>query len=259
MPGDKPLNTDDFWEHLAQTNPYWAVLTADEFRTENLDQGAIDRFYATGEETVDRIIRTLFTRFPGSEHLQTTLDFGCGVGRLLFALAKRSDSAIGVDVSDKMLQICADNAQARHIPNITLVKGDDSLSQVAGPVDLITSQLVFQHIPPERGYRLLGQLLQLLEPGGYGYIHIPYASEIGNFATERSTPRAQFRYYQRLGNSILRLVKTPLESVKVMEMNHYNLNEVLCLLLSNEVTELYLRHKVSKGILNADLFFRKSG
>ncbi len=43
-------------------------------------------------------------------------------------------------------------------------------------------------------------------------------------------------------------------------MNHYNLNEVLCLLLSNEVNELYLRHKASsKGILHADLFFRKSG
>ena len=259
MPGDKPLNTDDFWEHLAQTNPYWAVLTADEFRTENLDQGAIDRFYATGEETVDRIIRALFTRFPGSEHLQTTLDFGCGVGRLLFALAKRSDRAIGVDVSDKMLQLCADNAQARDIHNITLVKGDDSLSQITGPVDLVASQLVFQHIPPERGYRLFARLLQLLKPGGHGYINVPYASEMRNITTERSTPSAEFHYYQRVGNDILRLVKTPVESVKVMEMNHYNLNEVLCLLLDNEVNELYLRHKAAKGILHADLFFRKSG
>ena len=67
------------------------------------------------------------------------------------------------------------------------MKGDDSFSQLTEPVDLVTSQLVFQHIPLERGYRLFAHLLRLLKPGGDGYIHVPYASDIRNIAMEHGT------------------------------------------------------------------------
>ena len=254
----RPLNSDDFWEQLAQAKPYWAVVSVDEFLGAGLDNDKKERFYAAGEDHISHVIQLLSEHYACREPFSTALDFGCGVGRLLFPLAKRSQRAIGVDVSDTMLRLCADNAQARGIHNITLVKGDDSLSQVSEPVDLVTSELVFQHIPLERGYRLLDRLLRLLKPEGYGYIHLPYASEIRNIGIEHGTPSSAFHYYQRVGNNILRLMQTPLDQITEMEMNHYNLNEVFCILLANQVRECYVRHYLSAGVLQAELFFRKS-
>src|SRR6476659_7727004 len=52
----------------------------------------------------------------------TVLDIGCGIGRMLIALAPRVHRAIGIDVSAKM----ADAARRRcaHLPTVTVIKGN---------------------------------------------------------------------------------------------------------------------------------------
>ncbi len=80
-PAHKQLNPDDFWEELARTEPYWAVLTADEFRAAKLDDKTKDRFYASGEQHIQDVLRLLSTHCSCGARFQTSLDFGCGVGR----------------------------------------------------------------------------------------------------------------------------------------------------------------------------------
>lgn len=46
--------------------------------------------------------------------------------------------------------------------NLMFVQGDDNLSKVEGKFDLITSHIVLQHIPVQRGERMFGRLLDLL-------------------------------------------------------------------------------------------------
>ena len=98
--------TDEDWESFAQSDPYWAVLTADEFRGSRPAPEALDRFFQTGAGDIESITRILRRRFGAPARFGTSLDFGCGVGRLLIPLAAVSETAIGMDVAPSMLAVC---------------------------------------------------------------------------------------------------------------------------------------------------------
>ena len=87
------------------------------------------------------------------------LDFGCGAGRLTFAMAKYAKEVVGVDVAEGMLRVAA-NGSSRKIRNVEL-----RTTLPAEQVDWINSLIVFQHIPPPRGYEILADLVVLLAPG----------------------------------------------------------------------------------------------
>ena len=52
----------------------------------------------------------------------TVLDIGCGIGRMLIALAPRVRRVTGIDVSANMVD--AARRRCAHLPNVTLIKGD---------------------------------------------------------------------------------------------------------------------------------------
>ena len=145
---------EDDWEELARREPHFAVLTNEEFLRERLTPEAIERFFATGEDDV-----AFLFRLAGAIRPEVALDFGCGVGRLTQALAKRATRVIGVDASPTML------ALAPKLPNVTYT------DQLPGSADFICSLIVFQHIPVDRGYAIFRQLLRILRPGGVAAIH----------------------------------------------------------------------------------------
>ncbi len=150
-------DTDADWEEIGRTNPYFGVLTDPRFRSEGLDAAALADFFRTGEEGVAQAAAGLRNRYPDFAP-QSALDFGCGVGRLTRALARLTNDAFGVDVSDSMLAEARRNVPAgaafgRELPDRTF--------------DWIVSIIVFQHIPPDRGYPLLKALMERLKPGGF--------------------------------------------------------------------------------------------
>ena len=107
------------WDDLALVDPYWAVLAAEGKR----DGGwGLDEFFATGEADVEQILATA-DQLGRPARRERALDFGCGVGRLTRALARRFDEAVGVDVSARMLE------QARRLnadtPNVTFASPND--------------------------------------------------------------------------------------------------------------------------------------
>jgi SAM-dependent methyltransferase len=252
------VSTDKDWEKFAQRDPFWAVDTREEFKSANLTDEAKQRFYEEGESIVQNVLGVLHAYFQCPSRLGLVLDHGCGVGRLLLALSRRSDRAIGIDVSTTMLRVCAENARAFNRTNIDLRVGDDTLSRVTEPVDLVTSCIVLQHVPPERGCLILANLLRVLRPGGWGYVQLTYANEIYHLPGEiDNRTGVVFRYYQRLGDSLHKLVRTP-DRTLLMQMNHYNLNEVFCILCDQAVPEVHCRHTNHHGSLGIELFFRKA-
>lgn len=52
----------------------------------------------------------------------TVVDIGCGIGRMLIALAPLVHRVIGIDVSAKMVE--AASRRCANLPNVTLIKGD---------------------------------------------------------------------------------------------------------------------------------------
>ena len=84
------------WKRYGDTDPYYGVLTEPRFHRDNLNPDALSEFWATGEAHVERIA-TLFAAHLGRElRPRRSLDFGCGVGRVLLPLARRSERAPGV-------------------------------------------------------------------------------------------------------------------------------------------------------------------
>jgi SAM-dependent methyltransferase len=149
------------WQSYGRLDPYYGVLSADEYRSANLTPQALDEFYASGERHIDALFSQLAT--PP----RTALDFGCGTGRVLVHLARRCERATGVDISPAMLEECRRACASRGLDNVTLC---DRIPD--GTFDLVHSVLVLQHLPVSEGYRAIERLLGALAPGGTIALHV---------------------------------------------------------------------------------------
>lgn len=149
-------DTDADWEEIGRTNPYYGVLTDPRFKSANLTEEALVEFFGSGEGGIAHEMALLRQRYPDFSPT-SALDFGCGVGRLTRALATVTQDAFGLDISESML------AEARRNVPAGAVFGRDLPDRT---FDWIVSLIVFQHIPPERGYPLLKALIERLAPGG---------------------------------------------------------------------------------------------
>ncbi len=211
------FSTDRDWEIMARGEPFWSVATWEKFRKQNLTQENLQEFFQTGESYVDSLFRMIREKIDPKFAPERSLDFGCGVGRVLVPIAKRSGQAVGVDISETMLKEARKQLDSFGINNVQLIKGDDTLSSVEGPFDFVHSVIVFQHIPVRRGEALFAELLKRMHHGSVGAIHFTYSK---GFEPVRSTFGLRWRrFWKRIGNAIASLRGNP-----VMQMNDYSLN-----------------------------------
>jgi len=148
------------WEDLAVLDPHWAILSDPACKHGAWDH---DEFMATGVQTVNQVLT------HGPARRQRALDFGCGVGRLTYALATHFSQCVGVDISAEMVRRAQRDAPA----NCRFTTG--SLAELEPrSFDLVLSLLVLQHIPSatER-VRRLSELAQLVAPGGLLAFQVP--------------------------------------------------------------------------------------
>jgi len=168
---DEPWNgvhmtTDKDWERWGASDPYFGVYSREEYRLLALNDQSRARFFATGEEHIDRIWQDIRKHADDSFSPASALDFGCGVGRLLIPLARRCKQVVGVDISPSMLTLARQNCDDEGLTNVALAGSDDKLSCVSGEFDLVHSHIVLQHIPWSRGRAILQSLAGRVAPGG---------------------------------------------------------------------------------------------
>jgi SAM-dependent methyltransferase len=155
------------WDYYGKHDPYYGVLSHEEFRGGKLDAAAREKFFASGVSVVESFLTTAEAAF-GPIRKGVALDYGCGVGRLTRPLSERFQQVIGVDISDAMLDEARRNLADR--PNVSY---ELASAQSSRPVDLVLSKIVFLHIPPREALRILGQLADRLTPGGVGILDLP--------------------------------------------------------------------------------------
>lgn len=92
------------------------------------------------------------------------LDFACGTGRILSFLAPRFAEALGVDISQAMLERAAEKVE----PTTTLVCGDvtHDAALLDGAFDVITAFRFFLNAQPDLREAALSVLVQHLGDGG---------------------------------------------------------------------------------------------
>src|SRR4051812_40383981 len=91
---------DESWREFGRSDPYFGVLSTDRFRAKNLDDAALDEFFASGERHVAQLLDAIRNHVLPDPSLNDALDFGCGVGRLVLPLATRYRAVTGIDIAD---------------------------------------------------------------------------------------------------------------------------------------------------------------
>ena len=95
---------------------------------------------------------------------------------------------MGIDVAPNMLTIADRYVKQAGVSNVTLVEGDDELSQLTGTFDFINSYIVLQHIPPACGFAIVQKLLSMLRPKGIGSLQFTFVKD-RKFLSTRAGPR----------------------------------------------------------------------
>lgn len=241
------MSTDLAWEEWGRRDPYYGVITHPMFRRAALDEGAKQEFFGSSELHVRSLLDSVRKHVHPGFMPRKVLDFGCGVGRLLVAFAAVAEEVVGVDVSASMLEEARRNCDERQLRNVRLVQSDDHLSTVTDTFDLIHSYIVFQHIPVERGRVILSNLLRRLRPGGVAAIHLTYSKT--RFAPTHGVPPSELGKIEAAGRAI------PAGADPEMQMNSYNMNEILFLLQSLGAQQCHLDFLDHGGELGAFLYF----
>ena len=192
--------TDRDWEEWGKRDPYWAVLAAERFRKDVLDDSALGDFFSSGREHVDHVMAVLRQNFRDNFRPLRSLDFGCGVGRVAIPLAQYSESVAAIDISPAMLEEAARNAASQNVRNIEFFRTGELNSIPPQSLDLVHSFLVFQHIPPSSGIAILEECLRKLKPGGLGALHLTIARNASRVKHATSVLRQRFGLVNRVCN-----------------------------------------------------------
>jgi SAM-dependent methyltransferase len=99
---------------------------------------------------------------------ETTLDIGCGAGMDLLLAAKQAGPeghAIGVDMTDAMIERARKSAGAIGLRQVEIRKGDATSLPVAdGTIDVVSSNGVLNLVPEKE--RAFAEIVRVLKPGG---------------------------------------------------------------------------------------------
>lgn len=220
-------DTDRDWRRIAETTPYWGVLSTDKFRGKELSKPAEVEFFESGERFVADTLGLINRHLVDVPISGRALDFGCGVGRLSIPLARYFRAVVGADIAEGMLALARQHASAAGLKNADFILADDDLVALEGSFDLINSFIVLQHIPPDRGYRFLVKLIGLARIGGVCSLQLTYARE--RRFLEHEAPRAA--YYRRAGRTMIDVLDLPNSPPEgTVTMYDYDLNEVYAII-----------------------------
>jgi SAM-dependent methyltransferase len=246
------------WETVAQQDPYWGVLSHDEYVGSTLADPAVGdsagEFWRTGEDHIAKVFREVRERLDPDFSPARALDFGCGVGRLLLPLSRRADALIGVDVSPTMLELARQHLQAEGVPDPRLVTDVKALTDARGTVDFVHSTLVFQHIRPKQGMEALALLLELLAPGGCGAIQFFLARRAPLIRRGLGIARQRYRAVNVLAS--LAQGKPTLAGLPY-EMNAYSVPALLEAFAAAGIYEVVLLSDLRPDAVDATFLFRR--
>lgn len=248
------MGTDTDWDKWGEIDPYFGVLSSDEYRADNLTEELQAKFFRSGDDYVNRTLTNVRNHLDADYRPVRSLDFGCGVGRLVIPLAGLSNTVVGIDVSDHMLAEAASNCQKRNIENVSFVKSDDNLTKLTGTFDLIHSCLVLQHIPTKRGMQIIDALLKHLEPGGIVAIQFYYRCD----APKAVRALVKLRYNLPVANTVRNLIRGRPLREPAMQLHTYNLEAVISMLKAAGVDSIYLNPFRHVEFQSVALFGQKS-
>jgi len=129
------------------------------------------------EEGVDHLIETAsrFQRYRVQKVLaiydpapaDQVVDLGCGWGTFGFELADRVGEVVGIDFSEKSIEICNRRLEADPRDNLRFACADGGETGLEGAAyDVVIAADLFEHLYPDDSERVSKEAFRLLKPGG---------------------------------------------------------------------------------------------
>jgi SAM-dependent methyltransferase len=246
------MSTDKAWEKFGKGDPYFGVLADARFAADKIDAHR-DDFFASGRSSVAHILDRYGEHFGGLQR-ERALDFGCGVGRLTFPLAREFASVVGLDISRSMLSEAETNARQLDVSNVQFALADDQLSNAPGGFDFVNSYIVLQHIPVLRGLPILSRLVDKVRPGGGFHVHF-------SIRTDSLASRSVWWASHHIpGVKIWQNIRSGRDwNAPAMQMNNYPLNRIVVQLVGQGVSEFFCSAEQHAKFLTCSLFGKKPG
>ncbi len=162
------------WEDKARQNPLLAVQTTEDM----LDAPAsgftpeqIESLLARGRRLFAERIAPLLAESGASPAEALVVEYGCGVGRILKAIAGASWRCAGIDISETMIahaRVLAPEAEALHV-----LDGAGRSGMPDGAAAVVFSYAVVQHIRTLSAcVAALDEMCRVLQPGGLLAVHL---------------------------------------------------------------------------------------
>jgi SAM-dependent methyltransferase len=195
-------------EDFIRREPYFTIVTDPRFLSANRTPEAEREFFESGERDVAEMYDIARQRVMVGFEPRRVLEYGCGIGRLAIALARRAEHVTAVDASPAML------AAARRENNIAYVR---ELAPGA-KFDLITCYLVLQRLPRARGLALLRELLGRLDDGGVLVVQVPFR--------RRAKPHEWLRAHVPGVNALVNLARRKPLDTPLIPATTYDVGEI---------------------------------
>ena len=161
------------WSYLGKTEPHWSVLSAENFKQDNISQ-TINLFNETGKNEVSKLFASLDRNQLDYKSFKSAIEYGCGVGRVTRWLAEKFEVVYGYDISSSHLKVAHQYMTEVEIQNVQLnqlvaLRDLKKLPQV----DFIYSVIVLQHNPPPIITFIIKQFMNSLNSGGVAFFQVP--------------------------------------------------------------------------------------
>ncbi len=107
------------------------------------------------------------------------VDLGCGWGTFGFVLSGRVGEVVGIDFSEKSIELCDRRLQEDPRGNLRFVCADAGATGLDGDAwDVVIAADLFEHLYPEDSRRVVAEAFRLLAPGGHFSVWTPHRGHI---------------------------------------------------------------------------------
>lgn len=146
------------------------------------------------------------------------LELGCATGDKCIGLANVAKSVVGIDISDKAVEIGQAKAQERGLDNITLIAGNaEKLAFDDESFDLVLGTGIIHHLDLDV---LFPEVARVLRPGGKAFFQEPLGHNPVINAYRNATPDARTPDEHPIIISDMKLAK---QSFSKVDMHFYEM------------------------------------
>ena len=157
------------WEIIGREDPLWGVLSDPSKKGNKWDE---NEFFNTGKKEITELLNEL-QKLKVSLEYDECLDFGCGVGRLSFALLDHFKTTTGVDISSSMIEKA--NYFNKNNSCIFILNCSDNLGIFNNEkFSFIYTNLVLQHMKPKYSKKYILEFFRILKQSGILIFQIPH-------------------------------------------------------------------------------------